>query len=133
MSIATNVAEIAFQSKYYGVINRHGITGQVRSFLLQNYLEMFSAFLSNNYYNIVLSTNQSNNTDTDFDNMCKMLNQYITDFRDAYTKSIRILPNHEKTGSLYYYLKMYADPDKNFSKNTKLTESWNNTKLKKII
>lgn len=125
-SVTTTLVSLAFQSKSYGFINRHGITGQIRSFLLRNFLEMFAAFISNNFHNLLLQ----NNINDINEHKTKFLDN-IDNFMQVFKSSIeKNLPNKQKMGSLYYYLKMYADPDKEFSRNEDLIAAWNKSKIK---
>ncbi|MFC4892165.1 hypothetical protein ACFPDQ_03780 [Pseudofrancisella aestuarii] len=48
-NIINKLIAVSFQTKGYGVIHRHGITGQTRSFLLKTYLSYVTIFIKNQY------------------------------------------------------------------------------------
>ncbi|APC92456.1 MULTISPECIES: hypothetical protein [Francisella] len=113
--------EISTESKGYGVINRHGITGQLRSHLLKVYIDMISVFIKNNYYYIFSQGNEA-----DVVKVCKIVIDTVASFFDSYKKAIELLPNKNQNGSLYYYLGMYVESEK-----TKI-DQWNKSKLGSI-
>ena len=51
----------------------------------------------------------------------------INFFNDSYDEAIKLLPNKDQKGSLYYYLDMYVNGDV-----TKI-DKWNKSKLDKFI
>ncbi|APC96197.1 hypothetical protein [Francisella frigiditurris] len=48
-NIVNKLIAISFQTNGYGVIHRHGVTGQIRSFLLKTYLTYVTVFIKNHY------------------------------------------------------------------------------------
>ena len=113
--------EISMQSKGYGVINRHGITGQLRSHLLKNYIEMISVFIKNHYHYIF-----SQNTENAIKSSSDVIMATSESFNESYNDAIKLLPNQNQNGSLYYYLDMYVKGD-----NNKINK-WNKSKLGSI-
>ncbi|API87671.1 hypothetical protein [Francisella uliginis] len=113
--------EISMQSKGYGVINRHGITGQLRSHLLKDYIDMISVFIKNHYYYIF-----SQKSPDAVMRSSHVLIATINFFNDSYDEAIKLLPNQNQNGSLYYYLDMYVKGNR-----TKI-EQWNKSKLGSI-
>ncbi|OIN83469.1 hypothetical protein [Francisella sp. TX07-6608] len=113
--------EISIQSKGYGVINRHGITGQLRSHLLKDYIDMISVFIKNNYYYIFSQENETN-----IIKCCNIVIDTVQSFYISYNKAIELLPNKNQNGSLYYYLDMYVNKD------TGKIDKWNKSKLASI-
>lgn len=126
-SIAATIIQISTKSKGYGVINRHGITGQIRANLLKNYLEMFAVFIRNHYSNIF-----SLNNETEINNCCDRIIETIELFSESYKSSIEMLPNKDKHRSLYFYLSMYADPNQDFNLNKEKIKAWNKSKVGNI-
>ncbi len=97
--ISLTLLSIPFQSKGYGLINRHGVTGQIRAFLLRYILSLTSKQIG-----MLLQHAIQDKTEK----VKKDLEKYSTSILDAYKKSIEKLPNKEQKGSLYYYLQMHA-------------------------
>ncbi|QIV96691.1 hypothetical protein EDC55_10313 [Allofrancisella inopinata] len=126
--VIAELLEIATTSKGYGLINRHGVTGQTRAFLLKFYIEMLTMYLSNSYdYAFSLTE------DKDIISYCNNIANIKDTFIESYKNAALLLPNKKQNGSLYYYLEMYANPSKNYegvapSKAT--IEAWNKDKLK---
>ncbi|KEI35072.1 hypothetical protein FRA_41c09650 [Francisella sp. W12-1067] len=119
---------IATTSKGYGVINRHGITGQTRAILLKFYIEMLTTHLNNSYdYTFSLTK------DEDIISYCNNIAGIKDLFIESYKNAAVLLPNKKQNGSFYYYLEMYANPSKNYEGVTisKATmNAWNKDKLK---
>ncbi|WP_150466545.1 hypothetical protein [Francisella sp. SYW-9] len=126
-NIGGTIVKIAFQSKGYGVVNRHGITGQIRAFLLKEYISMFSIFIKNHYYHILSLRNE-----TDQKNMRSDMIKVIDLFIKSYKEGIKVLPNKDNEGSLYFHLTMFANPDDGFKEDRKKMEKWNKSKLGKF-
>ncbi|WP_150466543.1 hypothetical protein [Francisella sp. SYW-9] len=126
-NIGAVTAKIAFQSKGYGVVNRHGITGQIRAFLLKEYISMFSIFIKNHYYHILSLRNE-----TDQKNMRSDMIKVIDLFIKSYMYAIQVLPNKDNEGSLYFHLHIFANPANGFKEDRKKMEKWNKSKLGKF-
>ncbi|AJC48325.1 hypothetical protein IB642_04770 [Allofrancisella guangzhouensis] len=135
-SITGKTLNISFNSPYYGVWNRHGITGQIRAFLLKNYLEMFSIFIENHLYFVLSQAENSNISIQTVNKLCLYGNDFIKKFTSFYKGNLELLPNKKQKGSLYFYLKMYAgiSPDGRFTfePDFEKIECWDKSKLSKI-
>ncbi|QIV96754.1 hypothetical protein EDC55_10383 [Allofrancisella inopinata] len=135
-SIFGKTINISFNSPYYGAWNRHGITGQIRGFLLKSYLEMFSVFIENHLYFVLSQAENPNIPALTIEKLCSYGNYFIKIFSSAYKGGLGLLPNKKQKGSLHFYLKMYAGitPDGQFTFEPDFgkMEEWNKTKLSKI-
>jgi hypothetical protein len=123
-NISIKLIQLGTKSKGYGIINRHGITGQTRALLLKNYLNMISIYIKNSYFNIFNHMNQEN-----IKACCNYITFLENTFTTAYKESIEVLPNKDNQGSLYYYLQMYANTSNDFKQDKKRISQWNKSKL----
>jgi hypothetical protein len=115
-SIAASAINYSAKSKAYGFINRHGITGQIRSLQLKMYIESLTVFVENqyNYVQHVVSeatTNKGDQFKALSTNTIGLTNQVLKyTFYLLYLglKEARESLSSTGDGSLSYYLKMYA-------------------------
>ncbi|KEI35148.1 hypothetical protein FRA_41c10420 [Francisella sp. W12-1067] len=135
-SITGKTLNISFNSPYYGAWNRHGITGQIRGFLLKNYLEMFSIFIENHLYFVLSQAENFNIPMLTVNKLCLFGNDFIKKFTSFYKGCLELLPNKKQKGSLYFYLKMYAgitpDGQFTFEPDFEKIEAWDKSKLPKV-
>lgn len=104
-NIINLIISITSKSKGYGVINRHGVTGQIRANLFISHLELLVAYIKNQF--IYFTEQSGNNKHSNLHGLNLLLGNSIMQFYNAYDKQIKKLPNHGKKGSLYFYLKMF--------------------------
>ncbi|WP_150468358.1 hypothetical protein [Francisella sp. SYW-9] len=125
--ILTTLVGILTESKGYGIINRHGITGQIRTCLLKNYINLISTFIRNNY--LYLFRKERYKIDDSMQINSTFVKNFCEKFQQNYENSINVLPNKDKKGSLYFYLSMYADPTNNSQPDIKKMQQWARSKI----
>lgn len=120
--------DMVFKSEGYGWIHRHGISGQIRAYLLRYYTYNSLMLVAQEYENYMHGSGSDPINAQD-----RMMNifYYIESFKNAYQAFYPYLPNAKQEGSLAFYLAMYCDPsNNNFGKpNQQKVEQWSQSKL----
>jgi hypothetical protein len=138
--VTGNLIDVATQSKGYGVFKRHGVTGQIRAYLLNNFLNLTLEGLNKSYIFLLKCIVDYK----DKDQACKeetlslihtIIEKIIFDsenFKQTYVNVVRTIKERKRThnkGSLYFYLNMFADEENDLNANIEKLNSWSIAKL----
>ncbi|QIW12813.1 hypothetical protein FZC43_09260 [Francisella adeliensis] len=111
----SNLIAYIIRTEGYGFINRHGVSGQIRTFLFASFVYNSLAFIKNEYENYTnrysYEVVDSLSTESYNPSVRKQtVTKYMDSFFMAYRQAFKYLPNQNKSGSLSFYLSMYCDP-----------------------
>jgi hypothetical protein len=125
------------KSKGYGIIHRHGATGQLRAHLFLRDSNLIMNLLKNMRTYLRMKEFRQSITKEHLSYVHDLTNMFLDEVR-LYASELcvnaKILEGDEKhTGSLGYYIRLYADPDIGFRANPIFLNNWKNKKLETPI